>query len=97
MGKLIGSGISASCFACTLLEKEEFLEESLVVKVLDVTNDGILEMARSEKRILQKLLYFADHCAQIVEYFEHEQENKVYIVLKNAGNKNLIDIFRETG
>ena len=52
-------------------------------------------MARNEKRILEKLLYFADHCAQIVDYFEHEQENRVYIVLKHAGNKNLIDLFRE--
>jgi hypothetical protein len=71
------------------------LDEQLVVKVIDVKNDGILEMARNEKRILEKLLYFADHCAQIVDYFEHEQENRVYIVLKHAGNKNLIDLFRE--
>ena len=52
-------------------------------------------MARNEKRLLDKLLFYVERAAQIVDYFEHEEEGKVYIVLKNAGDKDLNKLVTE--
>ena len=53
LGHHIGSGFSGSVFSVQRIDSDE--GEKLVVKVISTDEEILLEMARHEKRILEKL------------------------------------------
>lgn len=87
----LGSGCQGSVFK--IKQKLESNNESLVVKILNANEDAQLEMARSEIDLLQRLKGQI-HLAQFVESFEDENAQKIYIVMRHAGNLSLAKLMK---
>ena len=68
-------------------------EDKLVVKVCDTSDIGMYNSAINESQILKKLEF--PHTSQFVAFYEDSVINKTYLVLKNAGEKNLTQFVEE--
>ena len=68
-------------------------DKDLVVKVCDTSDLGIELSARNENKILQ--LLNSPNISQYIAFYEDKILNKSYLVLENAGNKNLTDFIEE--
>ena len=60
---------------------------------MHVIEEAELEMARSEIALMQRLKG-QSHLAQFVESFEDENVQKIYIVMRHAGNLSLAKLMK---
>ena len=64
-----------------------------MVKVCDTSDPGIELSAHNENNILQ--LLNSPNISQYVAFYVDKTLNKSYLVLENAGSKNLFDFIQE--